>query len=241
MYNIVDQGIILSVRKYNENSLIVKILSKKHGIYSGFIKGALNSKKNRLIYQITNLVDFNWSAKIEDNLGYLKIELVKSFLSNILFDRLKLSCINILIKMIEHNILERESYENVFNDFLKLLSCNQERLFFLSKYIKFEINLLKSLGYGMDWSCCVVSGSKDDLYFISPKSGRAVSFKEGKKYQDKLFKLPRFLINNSSSINKEDLMRGLKISGFFISKYLYSDSNLKNPRINLVNLVERFL
>ena len=87
--NIKDQGIILSVRKYGESSVIVKIFSKEHGIYSGFIRGAL-SKKNSAIYQISNLVEFVWTAKNSDNLGFFRVELMKSFLAEILSNQLKL-------------------------------------------------------------------------------------------------------------------------------------------------------
>ena len=235
--NIKDQGIILSVRKYGESSVIVKIFSKEHGIYSGFIRGAL-SKKNSAIYQISNLVEFVWTAKNSDNLGFFRVELMKSFLAEILSNQLKLNCLNAAVSLIESNILERESITDLFEKLLELqnsLVLSDE--IFLKQYIEFEILLLQILGYGIDLSCCAVTGVYQDLYYVSPKSGRAVSREVGVKYHDKLLKLPNFLVNDLAEIDKNDLLAGLDLTEFFISKYLYQSKELPRPRLNIRNLV----
>jgi DNA repair protein RecO (recombination protein O) len=236
---IIDQGIILSIKKYSENSLIVKILSKDHGIYSGFVRSP--SKKNFSIYQNFNLVDFEWSSRVEDNLGFFKIELKKSFLSDIISDPLKLSSLNTIAAIIAQNILEREPLEEIFSgllDLLKNLNCEKE--IFLKKYIEFEIELLKILGYGIDLSECVATGTQENLSFVSPKSARAVCLEAGEKYRDKLLVLPQFLLaENQGEITHQDLLNGLKLTGFFIEKYLTNKPGIKDfrARNQLMNLV----
>lgn len=219
---IIDLGVILSVRKYSENSLILKIFSKNHGICSGFVKGALSSKKNRLLYQNGNLVEFVWSSKIEGNLGTLKIELERSFLANILSSKTKLSCFSSIFTIIETNISEGDSHEEIFDKLLNLLkSFNESDSFFLKEYVKLEIALLGNLGYGIDLSCCVATGVTNNLYFVSPKSARAVSKEAGWQYREKLLLLPKFLLEEKEEeTNEEDLQNGLKLSGFFVKKYL---------------------
>ena len=73
MNRFTDQGIIIAVRKYGENSLIVKILSAKNGICSGFVRfAAANYKKSSFqatIYHNLNWVEFEWSSRIANNLG----------------------------------------------------------------------------------------------------------------------------------------------------------------------------
>jgi DNA repair protein RecO (recombination protein O) len=228
MHKISDQGIILNIQKHSENSLIIKILSQNYGICSGFVRSSgLLSKKlsfKSSPYQNFNLVDFHWSSKIADNLGFFKIELKKSFLGNIISSKIKLTCLNIIIAVIDQNILEREPVDKVFYglfDLLQNLDLADDN--FLAQYIKFEIELLKALGYGIDLSSCVATGVREDLHFVSPKSARAVCLKAGEKYRDKLLALPQFLLKNYNTKKDKtttDLLNGLKLSGFFIEKYL---------------------
>ncbi|MFT6076955.1 MAG: DNA repair protein RecO (recombination protein O) [Myxococcota bacterium] len=230
-----DSGIIIGVRKYSESSLIVKVLSENHGLYSGFVRGGTSSPKNRAIYQNFNLVDFEWSAKVEDNLGFFKIELKKSFLAQIISSPIKLTALGILSLIIEENIQEREPSEEIFPSLFDLLkSLNLEDEAFLQKYIKFEIELLKILGYGIDLSSCAATGVTTNLHFVSPKSARAVCLESGEEYRNKLLILPQFLLIEENIENsQEDLRNGLKLTGFFIDKFL-----TKVPRNG--TLVENF-
>lgn len=234
-----DIGIILSVKKYSENSLIVKILSKEHGIYSGFIKAALSNKKNTALYQIANLVDFSWKSKSVENLGFFKFELSRSFLAKIIFDNLKLNSIKAIFSIINDNILEREPHPELFEellDFLNKLDCQKEE--FLANYVKLELKILQILGYGIDLSSCALTGVVDDLYFVSPKTGRAACKSAGLKYEDKLLKIPEFLIKNSTQITKTDLNLGLKLTDFFLKKHLMHESkdffNFRNKMVGLI-------
>lgn len=224
-----DLGIIISARKYSENALIVKLLSQNHGLYSGFIKTSLSSKKQQSIYQNFNLVDFEWSSKSEDALGYFKLELKKSFLSYIIASPVKLSALNFILTIIEENILEREPHEELFESLFELLeNLKKDDKIFLKEYIKFEIKLLEILGYGLDLSECAATGETEDLHFVSPKSARAVSRKAGEQYKNKLLILPKFLIEDCEKIEKNDLLNGLNLSGFFLDKNLVEASNHKD-------------
>ncbi len=242
-----DSGIIISVRKYSESSLIVKVLSQNHGLYSGFVRGATSLQKNRVIYQNFNLVDFEWSSKVEDNLGFFKIELQKSFLADIISSRVKLSSLGAISHLIEQNVLEREPVEEIFSGLLKLLQkLNLEDEIFLKQYIQFEIDLLQILGYGIDLSQCAATGATENLHFVSPKSARAVCLEAGEKYRDKLLILPQFLLPDSDSqISKNDLLDGLKLTGFFIERHLTTNQKIEakaeifSSRNQLINLVLR--
>ncbi len=211
-----DSAIIISATKYSENSLIIKLLSENNGIYSGFVKGG-TSKKQLSNYQIANLVEFTWRSRTEDALGYLKIESKKSYLANIIFDKIKLQSVKTIFDLIQKNIMEREICSELFyelSDFLaNSLGDNQ---LFLSKYIKLELELLSMLGYGLDLRSCALGGDANDLYFVSPKTGRAASKEKGIRYQDKLLRLPEFLHKDTcSNISDEDIKMGLDLTGFF--------------------------
>jgi DNA repair protein RecO (recombination protein O) len=223
-----DQGIIISQKKYSENSLIVKVFSEHHGIYRGFVK-SVKSTKAKVIFQIGNLISFEFRARIEENLGsFVAVDLARSYCSKIMFDQLKLSCVNSLFSIINSCFLEREEQQNLFlklQNFLQKITDDEiKKTEFLADYIKLELKILKTLGYGIDLSSCAVTNSKTDLIFVSPKSARAVSAEIGKPYQHKLLKLPNFLIEESEC-NENHLLEGLTLSGFFLEKFLFEDKN----------------
>jgi DNA repair protein RecO (recombination protein O) len=236
-----DQGIIISQKKYGENSLIVKVFSRDHGIYRGFVN-SIKSSKSRSIFQIGNLISFEFRARNEDNLGqFAAVDLVKSYCSNIMFDALKINCANSIFSIVDHCFLERENHEKLFEklqNFLQKLIEEDESKIFLPDYVKLELKILKTLGYGVDLSSCAATNSTTNLAYVSPKSARAVSLEAGKPYQNKLLKLPEFLIGNQIEIVANDLRDGLRLSGFFLEKFVFED---KKEKLNARNRLEKSL
>lgn len=221
----IDQGLIISTKKYGENSAIIKTLTKENGLCCGFIKYS-NSKKTRAIYQVGNLISFEYRSRVDSNLGsFFGVDLIKSYLANILFDKIKLDCLRVIFFIIDKIFLEGDNQPILFtkiNDFLISLSFEDlSKKDIFAKYIKIELAILKILGYEIDLTMCVVTNSQLNLAFVSPKSARAVCYEAGLPYADKLLTLPLFLIDNNSKLSKKDLQNGLKLSGYFLAKYVF--------------------
>lgn len=128
---------------------------------------------------------------------------------------------------------EREECIDLYNIIEELLdNLNNTRLWpFL--YIKFELLFIERMGYGLDLSSCAVNGSTDNLNWVSPKTGRAVSALGAKGWEDRLLKLPEFLGQNEiKSVSKTDLLDSLKLTEFFLIKRVYSQyaKNLSSSR-----------
>lgn len=222
----VDQGIIINIRKYSENSLIVKVFSQNHGIYNSFVKSA-KSSKDRLNFQIGNLISFEYRARLEENLGqFFAVDLITSYCSKIMFDKLKLDCVKSVFSIIDSCFLEREEHQILFdelNNFLQEIADEETgKKEFLASYIKLELKILDNLGYGIDLSSCAVTNANDNLAFVSPKSARAVSFEAGKLYEKRLLKLPNFLIKNQD-YDENHLFEGFKLSGYFLEKFIFRE------------------
>jgi DNA repair protein RecO (recombination protein O) len=221
-----DCGIIISQKKYGENSLIVKVFSQEHGVYRGFVRFA-KSAKDKTIFQIGNLISFEYRSRLEDNLGqFCAVDLIRSYCSKIIFDKVKLDCVNSLFSIIDESFLERENHENLFEKlrlFMHKIAEETAPKNFLSDYVRLELKILKTLGYGIDLSSCAVTDSTVDLAFVSPKSARAVSFEIGRPYQSKLLKLPNFLTADDEEIQDKDLHDGLKLSGYFLEKFIFEN------------------
>lgn len=218
-----DEGIIISQKKYGENSMIVKVFSQEYGFYRGFVK-SIKSAKSKTIFQIGNLISFEYRSRNEENLGqFHRVDLDKSFCSKIMFDRARLECVNALFSILDDVFLERESQGTLFERvqyFLKTINLEEDKGY-LAEYVRLELEILKVLGYEIDLSCCVATESTENLAFVSPKSARAVSREAGEPYRNKLLRLPSFLMKKEGDVDDEDLQDGLHLTGYFLEKFVY--------------------
>lgn len=230
-----DQGIIINLKKYGEKSLIIKIFSQHHGVYKGFVKYASSSKNNQ-IFQIGNQIAFDYVARLEDSLGsFLCNDLMENYSSKFVFDKLRLNCAKSIISIIDNYFLERENFNILYQNFVNFLqdlgNSKIQDSQIIANFVKLELLILECLGYGIDLSSCVVTNSRVNLAYVSPKSAHAVSVEAGQKYADKLLKLPFFLaqkhnLETLNNVDNSDLEAGLKLSGFFLEKFLFSIDNL---------------
>lgn len=230
-----DQGIIINIKNYGENSAIVKILTQDHGIYCGFIK-SIKSSKTKAIFQIGNFISFEYKTRLEENLGqFSRPDLITSYCAKILFDKEKLNLSNALFHLIDNVILEKFQIDDLFNyvqDFLQNLTIQDDHLSNLKNFIILEFNILRFLGYEIDISSCAATGVTTNLEYVSPKSARAVCQESGQPYASKLLKLPQFLLNNCLNANNEDLKNGLKLTEFFLLKFIFDGDKSKLRNIN---------
>jgi DNA repair protein RecO (recombination protein O) len=88
----------------------------------------------------------------------------------------------------------------------------------VADYVRFELMLLEDLGFGLDLTQCAVTGGQDNLCFVSPKTGRAVSAGAAEPYRDRLLKLPRFLTPEDGTAPPNDLVDGFALTGFFLAR-----------------------
>ena len=225
-----DCGIIINISNYGENSAIAKIFTQKHGIYRGFIK-SIKSNKTKSIFQIGNLVSFEYVARLEENLGqFLSVDLDKSYCTKIIFDRQKLNCLNALFSIIDGAFLEKQEFEELFfrlENFLQQIIQEEDKQQILAKYVVLELDILRVLGYEIDLSTCVATNSAENLVFVSPKSAKAVCLEAGKAYEKKLLKLPQFLLDSTITPDNENLQDALKLTGYFLQKFLFENNSEK--------------
>ena len=226
-----DNGFIVFVKKFEENSLLVRILSKENGLISGYIK---HTKKDINQYQLGNLVIFVWSAKNNNQLGSLKIELIKSYLSIFITNKFYLDLIeNITIsinELIYERYLENNLYKNIENIFNSIIE-NKTKNEILKEFLYFENTLLNVLGTGIIFE---KNTPIYELYYISPKTGLAVSKTKGEPYKDKLFLFPQLFLKNE--ILEQELQETFDILDFFLKKHLNQNENiLKYKKIATLN------
>ena len=229
-----DDGIVLSLRKHGESSVVVHLLTREHGRHSGLVRGG-NSKKQRGILQPGNEVHANWRARLEEHLGGYSIELLDGHAARLLSDPGRLAAMSSACAVANSCLAEREPHPDLFASLRALLTVLIEEEW-AAAYVAWELSLLAELGFGLDLSQCVATGKTDDLIYVSPKSGCAVSAEAGADYRKKLLPLPQFLIGRGGAENAA-LGDGLKLTGYFLDRYMLGPHGklLPDARARLVD------
>ena len=223
-----DIGIVLNTRKFNDNSMIMKVLTEENGIYSGLVR--VQKNKGGFGVNLTgNKLNLSWRARLSEHLGFFNTELNKSRANLIMNNPLYLAGINLICSHLDL-YPEREPCNFIYNEFDTLIENFTNNNNWIKEIVIFEFNYLDHLGYGIDLTECAISGKKDSLEWVSPKSGRAVNSDAGEKWSKKLLKLPKFLLKNEIIIkNNDDIIDGLNLTGYFLNKLVYSDLNKNLP------------
>jgi DNA repair protein RecO (recombination protein O) len=239
-----DNGFVLSLQRFQETSGIVKVFSAQHGVCAGFVKN-LNSKQNKNIFFPGNLIDFIWSARLSEHSGSLRAELNTAFSSILLQNYITLLSVNSIFSIISILFREREHVSGMFEHIEHFLQSLTKHGFNFKEYIEFEFFLLAKAGYSLEFSQCAVTGQEHDLKFVSPKSGKAVSYEAGRPYAERLLVLPRFMTAKSyEKITKEDMINALNISTYFFERYIFAhvyNKELLKPRESFVSyLIQKY-
>lgn len=216
------RAIIISKRLLEENSAIITFFSKEEGICSGVVS-KLIPKGGIDIHQMGNLVDFHWNARLENHIGKLRCELVTSYSSKLMHNKHKLYSLNSLLSIISTSLKPNERYPDLFDEVISYIETLVAGNFSYLDYIKLELFILKEVGYRLDISQCCSSGDKEDLIYVSPKSGRAVSRIAGAPYALKLLPLPEFLTSESEPKGREEVRVAFELTGYFFKRYIFKD------------------
>ena len=228
-----DEGVILSSRKYGEYDAILEVLTRTHGRHSGLVKGGYGRRQRGNI-QPGNEVMVSWRGRLENQLGTYSVELKRARVVSFLYHPSKLAALNSCCSILCVTIPEKEIHEVLLDGFLIFLSsleeAHQDKIYWAPLIVRWELGLLSELGFGLNLETCVATEVTKDLAYVSPKSGRAVSKKAGEPYHDKLFRLPPFLIGTTKNIKMQDIIDGLRLTEFFIERYVLSPAGKQIPQ-----------
>ena len=225
-----DRGIVLAVRPHGESDAIVTLLTERQGRHAGMVKGGAG-RKHRAILQPGNLVQAEWRARLEGHLGNFTVEALQAFGGGILSDRAALAGLSCLCTMIDATLPEREPHPQIFAAAVTLLSHLGDPLW-NAHYVRWELALLREMGYGLDLRSCAATGATDDLVFVSPRSGRAVSRAAAEPYRGRLLALPEFLKDGADEDAlpaAADIQAGLTLTGFFFERSVFAPHHQELP------------
>ena len=222
-----DSAYLVSKNRYSENSIIAEVFTENHGKISGIIFGG-TSKKIKNYLQIGNKIYVNYNSKSVTRIGYFKIEILKALTPLYFDENQKLSCITSAMHLIKLLTAEAQSNKEIFkliDKFFEILTYDN----WIQKYIFWELELLKLLGYDLELKNMVEKEIVDSEinYFVKSSTEKK--------------SIPNFLIDESNlDVNLKNLLKGLKLVGDYLEKSILKPNNLNLPtsRTHFINLLK---
>ena len=244
MLQFTDEALILSVDKFGDHDAILHIFTPSHGLCKGVVKRGLSSK-NRADIQPATLVEATWKARLPEHMGTITLEAKHSFAARVMHDPLKLSAVGSVMSLISCSLAERDAHAHLYDQsisFLQHVAAGVDQLLWLAEYVRLELALLEQAGFGLDLTRCAATGQTDDLTYVSPKSGRAVSRVAGSPYHEKMLALPEFIRGDDQSPDTlADIHDGVALTGYFLESRLLPALHRHSPplRAHFVGLLSR--
>ncbi len=209
-----DSGTVLRSRRHGETSAIVEVFTMAHGRHAGLVRGASRRGKATGL-QPGSQVQVTWRSRLDEHLGIYSIEPVRSRHPVIMEGRLELAALNAVTALLLFALPEREPQPRLYEHTVALLDMVGETDAWPIAYLHWELALLEELGFGLDLSACAVTGARDMLVYVSPRSGRAVSASGAGDWKDRLLPLPSCLLTPRSGTPAE-IAQGLTTTGHFL-------------------------
>lgn len=222
-----DQAIILSARPHGESGGIISALCAEQGRQAGYVYG-FGAQKNRGLYEPGNLVELQWQGRNESNLGRFDVDLSRNTGARLFDAPLALKAMRSACALCDIALPEREPHPHLYNG-LHALFETLEHEFWGAAYVAWEISFLSELGFSLDLTRCAGGGDNNTLYYVSPKTGSAVSLEKGEPYKDKLLLLPDFLKPGGGGGDAVDILKGLQMTGYFLEHWAFDHTSKGIP------------
>ncbi|HEY4944043.1 MAG TPA: DNA repair protein RecO [Rhizomicrobium sp.] len=230
-----DDAVVLSVRPHGETSAILETLTHQHGRHLGLVRGGA-SRRSKPDLQPGNTLHLHWRARLNEHLGSFTAEVVKARAGDMMASREALTGLNAFSAVAVAALPEREAHASVFEagDILLDAMRSSDFAHWGALYVRWEAGLLEDLGFGLDLTRCASTGAVDNLIYVSPRSGRAVSGEAGAIYKERLFALPGFLLGSQNATPvAADVAAGLRLTGYFLSERVLHAHGKEMPQARL--------
>lgn len=219
-----DDAIVLSARAYGEGSAILSLMTRAHGRHAGLIRG----QKVRQSVQPGVKVVATWRGRLEEHLGTFAVEVDDGPAASLVYnDPLRLAALVSACALVEAATPERTAMAEVFRGLSTLLDLLPEPVWD-AVYVRWEVGLLGALGFRLSLDQCAATGGNDQLAYVSPRTGRAVSLSAGEPYRDKLLPLPGFLIGRGAA-DPDAVHDGLTLTGHFLDRGVFAQTHSEVP------------
>lgn len=217
------EALILSIRSHGEHGAVVRALTRDHGVQPGYVRGG-RSRRIKPILQPSNLVLGEWRARTEEQLSGLTVELIHSR-APLFAEPLPAAALDWATTLTSAALPEGQPFVHLHDALTALFDAIEAAPAargWAGALVRYELLVLAELGFGLDLEHCVVTGATDDLVWVSPRSGGAVSAQAAGDHAARLLRLPGFLVQGGTA-DWEDVLAGLRITGHFLERDVLVD------------------
>lgn len=214
------EAILLAVRAHGEHGAVVRALTESDGLQPGYVRGG-RSRALRPVLQPSNLVLGEWRSRTEEQLAGLTVELIHSR-APLFGEPLPAAALQWATALTAAVLPDAQPYPHLYSALDGLLSAIEAAPAargWAVALVRYELLLLAELGFGLDLERCAATGRNDDLMYVSPKSGVAVSRIGATGYERQLLRLPVFLTAGGAA-EWDDIIDGLRLTGHFLQRDL---------------------
>ena len=222
------EAIVLGTRRHGESGVILEVMTAERGRHLGMVRGG-RSTRMQPVLQPGNGVIVNWRARLEDHLGHFTVEPLHLRAANYLHDSAALNALG-HIGALFRLLPERQPHPGLHDALGVMIEHLGNTAVAAILLARFELAMLAELGFGLDLSACASTGQKDDLIYVSPKSGRAVSRTAGAPYHDRLLVLPPFMLTGVTATPPlAEVLDAFRMTGYFLNRDVFEPRGIPLP------------
>jgi DNA repair protein RecO (recombination protein O) len=234
-----EHGIVIGTRRHGETDVILEVMTAGHGRHLGLVKGG-RSRRLRPVLQAGNTLALTWRARLDEHLGNFRAEPVVERSVELMSSRV--ATFGLALAAAHLRLLpERDPHPRLYEALAVMLDCLDRPALAGELMVRFELLLLDELGFGLDLESCAATGSRKELIYVSPRSGRAVSREAGAPHAEKLLALPAFLAERAGGTdNPVGLEEGFRLTGYFLERHVHEPRGLglPDPRASFLNALQ---
>jgi DNA repair protein RecO (recombination protein O) len=219
-----DEGVVLGVKRHGEANGILDLMTRAHGRHLGLVRGGFGSRLKPIL-QPGNSVSATWRARLDEHLGHYTVEGLRLRAGNFFGTPYAIYGVGHLAAVMRL-LPERDPHANLYAGLESILDRFDDPAAAAPMVVRFELQVLAELGFGLDLTQCAATGTTDDLIYVSPKSGRAVSGEAGAPWADKMLRLPAFLLDDGAPAGERDIVDGFALTGFFLTRFVLEPRGL---------------
>ena len=233
-------GILLSARPHGEHAAILEVFTPGHGRHAGLLHGGQSRRKTPWL-QPGNVLSLGWRARLADHVGAYTAELERDRAARLMGSRLTLAGLGAVTGVLSYALPDRLPLPALYDATAELLDVMALTPAWPLLYLRWELKLLESLGYGLELDRCAVFGTNEELCFVSPRTGRAVSRQAAGDWADRLLPLPPCLRGEGPAPDAE-IALALSTTGHFLRRHVtpqWTGQPFPGSRDRLIDLLRR--
>ncbi|MFD1329405.1 DNA repair protein RecO [Mycoplana ramosa] len=221
-----DEAIVLGVRRHGETSVIAEMMTRAHGRHLGVVRSG-RTRTMQPVLQPGNSVAVTWRARLDEHLGEFRIEPLQLRAGRLMETAVAVYGVQAMAALLRF-LPERDPHAHLYDMLGVILEHLEDPRDAGELFVRFELAVLEDLGFGLDLARCAATGAAEELVFVSPKSGRAVSRDAGAPWADKMLALPAFLARQASTAaDRQALSDGFRLTAFFLNRHVCEPRGLQ--------------